>query len=110
MTTPRPLSFRWRSTVPPAELRNRLGEGASCVRYEYVLSLILVTFRWQSKVHLVRHEISTYFRAIPYTLFTCLFGWWGLPWGPIESAQAIWTNLGGGLDVTDEIEDSLGER
>lgn len=110
MATPRQFAFRWWNTVSPGELREQLGGGATCVRYEYVASLLFVTFRWQSKAHLVRHEISTYFRAIPYTLFTCVFGWWGLPWGPIESAQAIWTNLGGGRDVTDEIEDSLDEQ
>jgi len=105
-----PLAFRWFQSLPPSEVLSRIESGASCIRYEYVASLIFITFRWQSRVHLVQHDSSTYFRAIPYTLFTCLFGWWGLPWGPIESAKAIWNNFGGGLNVTDEIEDSLEER
>lgn len=110
MASPTHLAFRWRQSLSPAEVRLHMSEGAVCVRYEYVASLIFLTFRWESRVHLVRHDISTYFRAIPYTLFTCIFGWWGLPWGVIESAKAIWTNLGGGSDVTDEIEASLDEQ
>jgi hypothetical protein len=107
MPTAPPIPFRWFQRLTPDEARARIDAGAMCIRYDYVASALFITFRWQSKVHLVRHEASTYFRAIPYSLFTILFGVWGIPWGPIESAKAIWNNLGGGTDVTDEIEEAL---
>ncbi|OWK37847.1 hypothetical protein FRUB_06967 [Fimbriiglobus ruber] len=33
-----------------------------------------------------------------------------MPWGPILTARAVWTNLCGGIDVTAEIEASLSEE
>jgi len=35
-----------------------------------------------------------------YTLATLVFGWWGLPWGPIETVKSITRNLRGGHRIT----------
>ena len=107
MATAAKIPFHWFEKLTPVEARARIAAGASCIRFNYVVSVVFFTFLWHSKVHLVQKDASTYFRAIPYTLFTVLFGLWGLPWGPVESAKAIWNNLGGGTDVTDEIEEAL---
>jgi hypothetical protein len=101
------VALRWFQKLSPKEVRARIEDGAMGIRFDYVASVLFVTFRWQSKIHLVQHEASTYFRGIPYTLFSLLFGLWGLPWGPIETLKAVWNNLGGGTDVTDELEEAL---
>jgi hypothetical protein len=33
-------------------------------------------------------------------LLSLLFGWWGLPWGPVRTIQALVVNFSGGLNVT----------
>lgn len=35
-------------------------------------------------------------KAFKASAITWLFGWWGIPWGPIYSLQAIFTNMFGG--------------
>jgi hypothetical protein len=35
-------------------------------------------------------------KALKASAITWLFGWWGFPWGPIYSLQAIFTNMFGG--------------
>jgi hypothetical protein len=35
--------------------------------------------------------------GLPYSLGTLLLGWWGIPWGPIFTVQAIAKNLRGGV-------------
>jgi hypothetical protein len=35
--------------------------------------------------------------------------WWGIPWGPIYTIQALATNLRGGKNVTHEVIASMSE-
>lgn len=39
-------------------------------------------------------------RLVIATLWTLLLGWWALPWGPIRTVAALWTNLRGGDRAT----------
>lgn len=34
------------------------------------------------------------------TTWTLLFGWWGLPWGPVRTLQALSHNLSGGKTIS----------
>ena len=43
---------------------------------------------------------SSFLRGIIATLWTMLFGWWALPWGPIKTIHAILFNLSGGKAIT----------
>ncbi len=36
-------------------------------------------------------------KGLGYTALTFLLGWWGIPWGPIRSVQAMITNFKGGI-------------
>jgi hypothetical protein len=40
-------------------------------------------------------------------LISLLFGWWGIPWGPIYTVTSLFKNFGGGRDVTKEIMDHI---
>jgi hypothetical protein len=35
--------------------------------------------------------------GLPYSFGTLLLGWWGIPWGPVFTVQAIARNLRGGV-------------
>ena len=69
------------------------------VTYRYALSLFFFTYSGQSNVIELAAGQSAWVRGLPYTVLSLLLGWWGLPWGPIRTLQALITNLGGGEDV-----------
>jgi len=48
--------------------------------------------------------------GVCYSLISVIFGLWGLPWGPILTAKAIWVNLKGGNDASEEVEDWLDKQ
>jgi len=35
-------------------------------------------------------------KALKASVITWLLGWWGIPWGPVYSVHALWTNMLGG--------------
>lgn len=78
-------------------------KGGRFVFFSYTISLGVVTFKRTSDVYMIRAGESRLKRSWFYTLITMMFGWWGIPWGPKYSLEAIRTNLKGGKDVTDEV-------
>lgn len=89
------------------ELRARLRAGERCVRFEYCISVVIATARRQSRVYLTNSRQERYFRGLGYTTLALLLGPWGVPWGLIWTARAVWVNLLGGEDVTEEVLHSL---
>jgi len=90
------------------ELRARVADGARCVRFEFCFSLLFVTVRRQSPVYLTRSWHQRYLRGLGYSALALLLGPWGFPWGPLWTAWAVWVNLTGGADCTDEVCAHLG--
>lgn len=86
-----------------ADLQQAVNEGGKFVYFAYTISLIVVTFRDTSGVYLVRAGESAVNKSILFTISTLLFGWWGIPWGPKYTIEALSTNLRGGKNVTDEV-------
>jgi hypothetical protein len=70
----------------------------TAVRYPYVISLVVVTLRYESRVHHPTSADGRYLRAVPYIVASLLLGWWGFPWGPWLTLQAVWDCLCGGID------------
>ena len=95
--------------MTPDEVNYELDRGARFVMFDYVVSVVILTFRQRSNIYFVRSDEGTFVRSLGYIMATCLFGWWGIPWGPIFSIGAIATNLGGGSDVTNEVLAMLNE-
>ncbi len=90
-----------------AELEAALEAGGRLVYYEYCISLLVITLRRPTGIHLLRaHELGLW-RGLPFTLVSVLLGWWGIPWGIIYTPLTIITNLSGGRDVTAEIRATL---
>ena len=83
-----------------AELKAELQRGAKLVVFEYCVSILIMTFRRSTDVHLVRPGENAVLKGLPWTLLSLLLGWWGFPWGFIYTPAALARNLGGGRDVT----------
>lgn len=97
------MAIRGIEGLSPEQLNFELQRGGKFVVYQYCVSLLVVTFRRGSGIYFVRAEESRVKRALPWIVLTCLMGWWGIPWGPIWSIQALILNFRGGKDVTGAI-------
>ena len=82
------------------ELQTELQKGGKFIMYQYVISILIMTFKRSSDVYFVKADESAVVKGLPYTLLALVLGWWGIPWGPIYTIQALFVNLGGGKDVT----------
>ncbi len=86
-----------------AELSAELQTGGKFVVYEYCISVVVLTFFRSSNVTFVKANENVVTKGLGYTALTFLLGWWGIPWGPIRSVQALITNFKGGKDVTEHV-------
>jgi hypothetical protein len=91
----------------PGEIVFELNRGGRFVVYRYCFSAAVVTVMDSTDVYLIRANQSRIIKGLPRTLLTLVAGWWGVPWGPIRTAQSLWINFHGGTDVTAEIADAL---
>ena len=91
------------------ELRTELQKGGKFVTYQYVISILVMTFKRSSNIYFIKTGESAIVRGLPFTLLSLLVGWWGIPWGIIYTIQALITNLGGGQDVTAQVLASTGQ-
>lgn len=89
------------------EIEHELSKGAKFVVFEYCFSIILMTFKRGSDIYFIKAGESTLKYSIGFSLITLLLGWWGIPWGPIYSIGALYSNLRGGKDITQEVLSSM---
>lgn len=71
------------------------------IQYQFCFSLIFISFTFPTRF-LLESDDSRKFHNAAACLFTFLFGWWGVPWGPLYSIQSIYRNLKGGSTQTVE--------
>jgi len=90
-----------------ADLNFELNRGAKFVMFQYSISLIVVSFKQGSNIYFIKSGESTVKYSIGFTLLSFFLGWWGFPWGPIYTIGALYTNISGGRDVTQEVLDSM---
>ena len=89
------------------DINRELSRGAKFVVFRYCFSIIILSFKRGSDIYFIKPGDSTVKHSIGFTLFTLIFGWWGLPWGPIYSIGALYSNMSGGKDITQEVLDSM---
>jgi hypothetical protein len=65
--------------------------------------VLVATVRRHSQVHLTKSRLERYFRGLGYSTLALVLGPWGVPWGLIWTARAVWVNLTGGEDVTERV-------
>ena len=85
------------------ELSLELERGGKFVIFQYCISAIVVTFKRSSDIYFVRANENPVRKGIGFTIITLLFGWWGIPWGPIFTLQVLAHNLSGSWNVTQSI-------
>jgi len=90
-----------------SEIKHELDRGGRFVVFQYVISVLVMTFRRSSPVFFLREGESAGRAALPYTLLTLILGWWGIPWGPIYTIGALSNNFRGGKDVTEQIRNRI---
>ena len=85
------------------QLNSLIGQGGKFVMYQYTISVLVMTFRRSSGIYFIRYGENGTVKGLGFTFLTFLLGWWGIPWGPIYSIGALYTNLSGGKNVTQEV-------
>ncbi|MDR1111464.1 MAG: hypothetical protein LBP92_12440 [Deltaproteobacteria bacterium] len=85
------------------QLAQEIQNGTKFVYYMYTVSIIIMTFRRSSSIYFIRSGHNATKRGLPFTLISFFLGWWGIPWGPIYTIQALVKNLSGGVDITKEV-------
>ena len=84
------------------QLQDEVAKGGKFVVFKYCLSPLLFSFRNSSCTYLVRHNENAFKKSMPFTVISLLFGWWGIPWGPLHTFACLISNIKGGKDVTAE--------
>lgn len=92
-----------------ADINRELERGGKFVFYQYTISIIVMTFRQPTSIYFIKGGESAVTPGLGFSLLTFLFGWWGIPWGPIYTIGCLYTNFTGGKDVTQEVLASLNE-
>jgi len=92
------------------DLSWEMDKGGRFVVFTYCISILVMTFKRPSKVFFVRGGHSAIGYGLPYLLISGLFGWWGIPWGPIYTLEAIINALSGGKDITKEMLSAMGPQ
>jgi hypothetical protein len=90
-----------------SELKDDINRGGRFIRYQYCISIGVMTFTRETAIYYVNSRRSVVVRGLPWTFLTLLVGWWGFPWGPIRTVQCLSKNLGGGRDLTQAIVEEL---
>lgn len=85
------------------EVRSEVAVGGRFVVYQFAVSVLILTLYRSTDVRLVRSGDNAVVKGLPWSLLTLVVGWWGFPWGPIRTIQALAVNFGGGRDVTPQI-------
>jgi len=107
MASSKPLKIIGTEGLNAESIRHDVAHGARFVVYSYNFSLVVVSFKRSSNIYFVRAGQSSVIKGLPFTLFSAVCGWWGIPHGIIFTFQTLGTNLGGGKDVTESVLASL---
>jgi hypothetical protein len=86
-----------------AEIRAAVAAGGRFVVYPYAESWVVVSFRRRTDPVFVKPGATSAAAKLAPVLHSLLFGWWGIPWGPIFTIGSIVGTLRGGSDVTADV-------
>jgi len=84
-------------------IKDQLDRGAKFVVYQYCISLIFITYKRSSGIYFIKSDDNSFVQSLPWSLLTTITGWWGIPWGPINTIESLITNFGGGKNVTKQV-------
>src|ERR1700722_9173391 len=96
--------------MTPAELQAEVQLGGVFVRYQFCISVLVMSFKRSSPIYFIKAGHSRASQGIAYTLISLFAGWWGIPWGPIWTVSTMTTNFQGGKDITAAVMSALAGR
>jgi hypothetical protein len=70
----------------------RISAATEVVVFHVAFSVLVASFRIPSQMFVVGHDRLWFWRII-YSLLTFVFGWWGIPWGPVYTIKSLHDNL-----------------
>ena len=91
-----------------SQIESEIRRGATFRVFPYAISIVIMTFNRSSDIYFVRAGEGTFKHSFSYIMMSLFLGWWGFPWGPIYTIGALYRNLSGGKDVTQEVLNTLG--
>jgi len=89
------------------QVQEAVASGGRFVVYQYCFSVLVMSFKRSSDIHFLRPGESAARKGASYIATSLLAGWWGIPWGPIWTLATVFKNLGGGVDVTRQVLNSI---
>lgn len=70
----------------------RVSADSEVITFDLAFSVVVASFKIPSQMFIVgQHRIWPW--RFAYVALSALFGWWGIPWGPIYTIQALHANV-----------------
>ncbi|MBR8536870.1 hypothetical protein KDU71_14945 [Carboxylicivirga sediminis] len=92
------------------ELKYKVENGYRFKAFQYCFSPIFATYYPFSPAFLLKDGETGKPQIRKYNMISAIFGWWGVPYGPLYTIRSMRFNLKGGLDVTDDILKNITEE
>ncbi|MBD81557.1 MAG: hypothetical protein CL840_21745 [Crocinitomicaceae bacterium] len=93
-----------------SEVMKLQGNHGRFVTFQWIIPLpMFLPVKRLSNVYFIESDTNIKRYARKYNLLNYLFGWWGLPFGPVYLFKSIHLNNRGGIDVTDDVYLNLNE-
>lgn len=99
-----------KENFPFENLIQEVEQGGRFIVFSYCISIVAMSFRCFSPAIFVRNGESIKGYQVRYNLWSFLFGWWGIPWGPVYTIKYIVNNNKGGIDVTEDVVLNIDEK
>ena len=101
------MKIKGMENLSVADVQDEINRGGKFVLYTYCVSIIVMSFKRSSSIYFIKSGESAFIKGLPFTLTSFVFGWWGIPWGIIYTFGCLFTNIGGGKNVTAEVMQSI---
>lgn len=96
-------SIRNMGNLSMDEIYYAVQQGGKFVRFGYCISVGFHTLELKSNVHFLRPGERPEKFSKKFNILTSVFGWCGIPYGPIAMARAFNLNRMGGENITREV-------
>ena len=101
------MKIRGIESMTVADVQDEINRGGKFVLYTYCFSIIVMSFKRPSGIYFIKSGENAFVKGLPFTAISFLFGWWGIPWGIIYTFGCLYTNIGGGKNVTAAVMQSI---
>lgn len=82
------------------DIKILIHQGAKFVIFPFAISIIIMSFKRNSSIYFIKPNERTLKYSYGHFGVNILFGWWGIPWGPIYTISSLYSHITGGKDVT----------